>query len=352
MSSKHPVTTADSVVIVTGRHSPETTSDYSGSGEPALVHWRRRPYDETHAFPHCSSGGVVGVTNPRSFAAIDLPPTSPTKPIGDLVFDANPSATYQSLTDLPRSVDPVQYTATMGTRGKSGGTSSACNKCTAVLWFVVILALLVACAGVGLAAYNWASEGTSDSNSKMTELESRISASSAVIQQLSSMFEELQQNMTKSLETKNSEIKQLSLQLSRVNRSFAEYLESTATTAPVPSMKVNLSRNCEYELMDKCRILDTQLTPVEGAELDSYPNFSSCFTPSVTITMSDSSIQDVYCAVTNLREERNPVMATLRHDAETDSLSCYCFVTALEARRGIVECSMFLRRCPSVVEVN
>ena len=319
------------------------------------MHWRRRPY-ESHAYPHCSSDAVSGgVTNPRF--AVELPPQSPTKPIEDLDFDPKPSATYQSLTNLPRSTDPTQY-ITMYKGNESGQRSSSkSKKCTAALWFVAILALVAGCAGVALASYNWASDSDGDKgecDNMVSELQTQLTASKAVVDKLTSMVEELQENFTKVVVARDIEIEQLSHHLGQINRSVSEILtptDSPATAEPAAPQTVNLSRNCEYELVDRCRILDTQLTPVEGADADSYPNFSSCFTPSVT-TMSGTSIQDIYCAVTNFRDERNPVIATLKHDIDTDSISCYCFVTALETRRGIVDCSMFLRRCPSVVQVN
>jgi hypothetical protein len=385
MSSKHPVTaaTTDTVTIVSGRATPEQTSDYSGSGDPTLVQWRRRPEQtsdysgsgdptqwrrrpyESHAYPHCSSdsgsGIVGGVTNPRSFAAIDLPPSSPTKPIGDLDFDTKPSSTYQSLTNLPRSVVPhVEYTS-MGTSYKVNEErqqASSCTKCSVCLWFFTILALLVGCGGVALGILDLLEDGSSGgSGSTISRLESQLTDSNAKIDILQSMITELQQNFTQTIETKSVEIQELSVQLNRVNESVegliaAPTQETPSTAEPVAISTVNLTTHCEYDEIQKCRILDTGLTPVDGADPDSYPNYSSCFTASVFIDMSDTFIQDVYCAVTDLRSERNPVVATLRRDADSGTFSCYCFVTAIETRLSVVDCSMFLKRCPSVVTVN
>ena len=360
MSSKHPVTaaTTDTVAIVSGRTSPEQTSDYSGSGDPTLVQWRRRPY-ESHAYPHCSSGsgsGIVGgATNPRSFAAIDLPPN---KPIEDLDFDTKPSSTYQSLTNLPRSVVPhVEYTS-MGTAYKVNEErqqASSCTKCSVCLWFFTILALLVACGGVALGILDLLEDGSSGgSGSTISRLESRLTDSNAKIEILQSMITELQQNFTQTIEMKNVEIQELSVQLNRVNESVEGLITAPTqeTPEPVAISTVNLTTHCEYDEIQKCRITDTDLTPVDGADANSYPNYSSCFTASVFIDMSDTFIQDVYCAVTDLRQERNPVVATLRRDADSGTLSCYCFVTAIETRRSVVDCSMFLKRCPPVVTVN
>ena len=362
MSSKHPVTaetTADTVTIVSGRTSPEQTSDYSGSGDPTLVHWHRRPYD-LHAYPQCTSatgsgsGVVGGVTNPRSFAAIDLPK----KQIEDLDFDAKPSATYQSLTNLPSGLPYGEHYTSMGTTHKANGErrpASSCNKCTVCLWFFVILALLLACGGVALGILHIL-EDSGSSESSVSSLESQLTDSNAKIAKLESMINELQANLSKTIETKNVELQELSLQLDRVNQSVDRIITAStddSSTTAEPVTTVNLTTNCEYDLIQKCRISDVDLTPVEGGTSDSYPNYSSCFTPSIYIDNGTGTfVQDVYCAVTNFRDERNPVIATLRHDQDSGTLSCYCFVTALETRRSVVDCSMFLKRCPSVATIN
>lgn len=364
MSSKHPVT--DTVTIVSGRKSPEQTSDYSGSGDPTLVQWRRLPY-ESHAYPQCSSatesgsGIVSGVTNPRCFDAIELPLPSPTKPVEDLDFDTKPSDQYQSLTELSRRVPDVQYTS-MGTTYKVNGErrQATCTKCSLCLWFFVLLALVVACSGVALAVFNRldsSSGSDGDSDTTISGLQSQLTDSYAQIRELRSMVEELQQNLTRSVDTKNVEIEKLSVQLSQVNRSVEGILAApteapTTTAAPVVESTVNLTHNCEYDMIDKCRISDTLLTEVAGDNSDPYPNYSSCSTDSVDIDMSDTFVQDVYCAITNLRDERNPVSATLRRDEATGTFTCFCFVTGVETRQSVVDCSMFVRRCPSIVTVN
>ena len=346
MSSKHPLTT-DTVSFVR-TSSPEPTSDYSGSaGEPTLVQWRRRPND-TYGYPQSGittdgSSVVGGVSNPL---AIEIPP-SPSKPVDNIDFDAKPSATYQSI-DAARHAAAATLYEDINKLNLESRQSPSRVKCHVYcLGCSVILAIMVAFCAAGLASYA-AFVKRPPQDEKITELETQLSASRSVIDQLTSMLEELRQNVSRNISVKNGEIEQLSLKVIDLN-STVEGLLNPATE-PVQTKTVNVSRNCGYENVETCRIDQTQLTPVQDSE-ESYPNYNGCSTAEVSLSQTGTHIQDVHCAITNPREERNPMIATIRHDEASNTVLCVCFVTGIETRRGVVDCSLFVRRCPNIVEV-
>lgn len=363
MSSKHPVTT-DVVTFGTSRgraESPEITSDYSGSGDPTLVQWRRVIPGVTHTYEPSTNttDGTGGVPN-RSFAH-KLPPPSPTHPIGDLDFDVKPSATYQSLTDLERHVPSTNYEGLSPVKnGCSGGGGEnkmhkGNRKCSCSLIFLALLAFVFSCGAVAMASYSLFVQHPPQED-KITDLEMQLSASKSLIDQLTLTITELRENITENVILNNAEFEQLALQVDRINDSIAEIFAPPNTTSPEPvtPQTVNLSQECQYEMVETCRILDTQLTTVDGQPADSEPNFSSCITSGTSLTSTEPGtyIQDAYCAVTDLRSERNPVMATLKQEEDSDVVSCLCFVTAIESRLAVVDCSLFVKKCPSIVQVS
>ena len=348
MSSEHPVTT-DTVSF--GRtSSPEPTSDYSGShGEPTLVHWRRRP-NEAYGYPQSgnTTGGssvVGGVCNPLTIEV----PASPTKPVEDVDFDTKPSATYQSIDAVRHATAPAYEDLSKLGREDRRQTSGKCPVC--FVGCVALTAFVVACCAAGLASYA-AFVKRSPQEENITELETQLSAAKAVTDQLTSMLEELRQNVTRATASKNGEIEQLSLQVTNLHNSVEEILNPATEPVPepVPARTVNVSQNCAYEKVHTCRIDQTQFTQVHDSSED-YPNYNGCSTVEVSLSETGTHIQDVYCAITNPREELNPMMATIRHDEESNSVLCVCFVTGIEVRRGVVDCSLFVRRCPDIVEV-
>lgn len=355
MSSKHPITT-DTITFGKGTSCPDgETSDYSGSGDPTLVQWRRRPYD-THTYPqsgNATDGKSIGGYPNR--LAYELPPPSPTNPVGDLDFDAKLSSTYQSLTDLPRQVSQSRYEdigklqlSTPRNDGKMAGGSRqslACLKYSVLfLGFVTLLAFLIAIGGVTLASVNHFVQHPPQEN-KISDLETQLSDSRAVIDQLTTIVKELQKNMSDSVNLKNAEIEQLSLQVNNIYESVDGIINPPNTTTVIEETEtVNVSQHCEeIKKVETCSI-----PQFDGTTL---PNFSSCTTSGLGVKEEGTYIRDVYCAVTELRAEQNPVIATLRYDEGSDTISCLCFVTALETRRGVVTCALFVQRCNDVVDV-
>ena len=366
MSSKHPVPTTDTVTFGSGRVSPSDvyTSDYSGSGgEPVvLLHvagreWKRRPYEKTDG----------GVTN----QVFDIGPTNPV--VGDVEIDRDPPAMYQSLTNLTEQVQSAKYAALALSHG-GNGDSSGCEKqmafddggaprksssrckCPLVLLGFLLLAALVLVSGVvAMSSYGLFVKQPSQDD-KITVLETQLSASKSLVDELTLVVEELRQNLSRNMEFKNAEIEQLTLQVEKIDDSIAEILatpNNTSVELQLPQT-VDLSRECDYEVVETCGIPTNIVTPVDGQPSESLPNFGSCTTSGTSLTGSESDryIQDAYCAVTDFRDERNPVMATLRHDEDTNTVYCFCFVTALESRRGAVDCSMIVKYCPSIVQVS
>ena len=345
MSSKHPLTT-DSVTFGKRAGSPDVTSDCSGSGDPTLVQWRRRPYDG--GYP--TSGNTTDVGGVSNRFAFELPPASPTSPIGDLDFDAKPSSTYQSLTDLPQKTSPNYEDI-----NKLGGTgtgrerqSLSCIKCSLVfLGVIALVSFVVACGGVALAGIGYFVQHPPQED-KISTLESQLSESRAIIDQLSSMVEQLHQNTSSDRNFNNAKIEQLFTDVSVLSGTVETIINPPNVTVPIETKSVNLSSSCYTEQIQTCSISQGDVTPVDGSQ-SNLPNFGSCVTPGASLNVTETYIRDMFCAITNQRTERNPQIATLRVDTDTTTVVCYCFVTALEARRGVVDCSLFVTRCPHVV---
>ena len=330
------------------RDSQEATSDYSGSGEPTLVEWSRRPYD-TYSYPpqRGNEGGgniniVGGVSNPLANQD-PLPPSSPTHQVSDLEFEPKLSSTYQSLTELQRAGTNTNYADLA--RKRMGGdrhkSASSCARCSEYFFrFVAVLALLLACGGIALAGYTLFMQDPPQED-RITTLETQLSAANLMIDQLSTKLTELQNNVSNA---NGTSIQELSLQVNQIYDSVSGILKMQNTT-------VDLSEGCEY-VFETCSIETDLVTEVQDANPDTYPNFASCFTSQMSLTLGETYVQDVYCAVSDPRSERNPQMATLRHDEGTNTVSCFCFVTGIERRRSVVDCSLIVRRCPVIVEVN
>ena len=363
MSSKHPLTTeSDTVTLGKGGSGSPNHDYFSESGEPTLVDWKRRPYE-----PHAShqlgasvnttvpvgTGVTGGVTNRCALEK---------KPVDDLEFDANPSATYQSLTDLSAG-HGARLSGNSEKKDFRRGRPPHTRRFLCFLGFIAPLALLVACIGVGMSCYVvFVHNPQPRDDTRITELETQLSSSQKMIDRLTSMVEELRQNVSERMNTRDTDIQQLEQQVNELSQAVDELRNqsttvtgTTATTAPdvpvTPALTVNISGNCAYEIKT-CRVTTDLLTPVDDAALGSLPNYGSCDTLHLNLTETDTYVQDVYCAITNTRGERNPIMATLIHNEETDSVWCQCYVTALETRIGVVMCGLFVRRCPSIVQVE
>ena len=164
------------------------------------------------------------------------------------------------------------------------------------------------------------------------------------------MVEELRQNVSNVTRTTNGEIEKISLEITRLHNSMEEILNPATESVPepVPAKTVNVSRNCAYKNVHTCRIDQTSFTRVQDSTED-FPNYNACSTGELNLYQTETDIQDVYCAITESREERNPMIATIRHDEKTNTVLCLCFVTGIEMRRGVVDCALFVRQCPDIV---
>lgn len=360
MSSKHPLT--EEAVTLDGKgtrsYTADETSDYSGSGEPAiqLLQWKRRPY-EIHAYPQSHSTNIIGGVTNR--IALELGHSSSTNQVGDLDFDAKPSATYQSIT--PQQDESTTY-EDVSKLSKKGGSNMReahlrrptrglkCSVC--VLGFVAVLALLVACGGIALAGYGiFVPQQPQDDDDRISDLETQLSNSKMVIEQLTSMIEDLRQNVSASVDSKNAKINQLSLEISEIHKSVDEIINSSNATVTDTSKTFNMSQSCSpVSLIETCNIPQHIVTTVSGSNED-FPNFSGCTTSGSSVNVTGMYIQDIYCAITNPRDEDNPIMTTLRYDEDTNTFICYCFVTAFKERGGVVQCGLFVKRCNDIVQV-
>ena len=351
-----------------GGHDHEETSDYSGSGEHTRtrVQSRRRPYETFSTFLQNGHARTGGENVP---AAIDLPSPNPSSPVTDLDFDAKLSSAYQGLDEWSRQ-SQSDYTD-LFRKGRHGGENGQSLKSATrghgfvhFLAFIALLALSIACIGVGLACYGiFVDNPQPQDDTRLTELETQLSSSQKMIDRLTSMVEELRQNVSDHMNTRDTETQQLEQQVNELSQAVDELRNqsttvttTTATTPPdvpvTPALTVNISGNCAYEEIKTCPVTTDLLTPVDDAALGSLPNYGSCDTLHLNLTETDTYVQDVYCAITNTRNERNPIMATLIHDEDNNTVWCQCYVTAIEARIGVVECGLFVRRCPSIVQVE
>lgn len=358
MSSKHPLT-GERVGDGQGTrsHKADETSDYSGSGEPGiqLLQWKRRPYD-THAYPQSHSTDIIGGVPNRYALELQYSPSS--NQVDDLDFDTKPSATYQSITpqqDGTSTYEDVSKLSKKGNSIKMGSRSSTrrlkCSVC--ILGFIAVLALLASCGGVVLACYSMFVQ-PQPQDDKITDLETQVSNSKMVIEQLTSMIEDLRRNISAasaSVDLRNNKIDQLSIQVNDISKSVDEIINSSNATVTETSKTVNMSQNCSpVSVVETCAISQLTVTTVTDSE-ESLPNFSGCTTSGSSVDLPGMYIQDIYCAITDPRTERNPIMTTLRYDVESNKFSCYCFVTALEARRAVVECGLLVKRCNDTVQL-
>ena len=221
---------------------------------------------------------------------------------------------------------PKKYQSRGGTLPLSTARTKDCHKSrnpVKLSRYIVFFALFTILGGGGIsfAGYTLFMRDVPQEG-KIASLETQLSAAKHRIEELT--------NLT---ELQNVKTQLLLLQLNHI------YELSLNTTGPAPHP---LSKACELET---CDVMTDLVTSVEDADPDSYPNFSSCFTPQVSLTLDETYFQDIYCAISNPRSERNPQIATLRHDEETHSASCFCFVVGIESRRSVVECSLIAWRC-------
>ena len=98
---------------------------------------------------------------------------------------------------------------------------------------------------------------------KIASLETQLSAAKHRIEELTNLTE-LQNVKTQLLLLQLNHIYELSL--------------NTTGSAPHP-----LSKACEHNVLETCDVMTDLVTSVEDADPDSYPNFSSCFTPQVSL---------------------------------------------------------------------
>ena len=82
------------------------------------------------------------------------------------------------------------------------------------------------------------------------------------------------EELTNLTELQNVKTQLLLLQLNHIY----ELSLNTTGSAPHP-----LSKACEHNVLETCDVMTDLVTSVEDADPDSYPNFSSCFTPQVSL---------------------------------------------------------------------
>ena len=351
MSSKHPLTT-ETVTFGPGAISPDLTGELSDSTDPTLVHWKRRPY-ETHGTGYpVQTGHTTGVPNK---VALDYPPPSPTHPVEDLDFDTKPSSTYQSLSQLPRAPAGTKYEdiENLGSGSLTEKGSSrrrwACVKCSLYfLTFVALLSCLLACGAIALTSYVYFVEQPPQED-RVSELETQIMEARDTIAELRSMVNELRQNVSDNANL-NTEIGELSHQVDSLTESVDEIINPPTVNANTTT-PVDLYEQCNIaQRLNTCRIVQ-ETTPVQNSD-NEFPGYTSCSTLVQDLNVEGFYNIDMYCAITDPRGEVNPQMATLRIDEAANQVWCYCFVTAFENRRGIVDCSLYVTRCPTTAHLQ
>ena len=345
MSTKHPFTT-DSITFGSRADSPDMTGDFSDSGDPTLVQWKRRPYDS-----HVIQGSTAGL--PGRFPN-DYRPPSTSNPVDDLDFDAKPSSTYQSLTHLPqgptKNYEDIDRFGSVGPEGGKSMTNRSLSsiKCSVCLLAVIaLLSFLLACGAIALTSYAYFVR-KSPQDEKVSDLETQLSAARDTITELQVMMEELRLNVSKNAEL-NNDLGQLSAEVSSLSESVDELVTAANTTNA--STSVNLYEQCSIaQRLNTCNI-DQVVIQVSGST-DDLPGYSSCSTLVQPLNEPGYRNIDVYCAVSDPRGEENPQMATLRVSETTNEVWCYCFVTAYKDRQGVVSCSLYATRCPITQELQ
>lgn len=355
MSSKHPLTT-DTITFGSGAISPDLTGELSDSADPTLVHWKRRPY-ETHGTGYpIQTGSTSGVPDK---VALDYSPPSPTHPVDDLDFDTKPSSTYQSLSQLPRAPPGQKYedienlgSGSLAMDKASSRKRWACVKCSLYfLTFVAVLSCLLAFGAIALTSYVYfVEQPPQEQEDRVSDLETQLMEARDTIAELRSMVDELRQNVSNNANL-NTEIGELSHQVSSLTESVDEIINPPTANVTNTTTPVELYEECNIaQRLNTCRIVQ-EITPVQNSDSE-FPGYTACSTLAQDLNVDGFYNIDMYCAITDPRGEENPQMATLRIDEAANQVWCYCFVTAFENRGGIVDCSLYVTRCPITTQLK
>ena len=197
--------------------------------------------------------------------------------------------------------------------------------CVILTFLIAILALLVGAGGLGVGLYRWLIEPES---ATVMDLQNQLMESRAAINELTASVAELRSALypNDSSTDKNS----IEILLDQVD-AFSIALEDI-----VPSLN-DLYTNCTTQ---------RSVCNVRTDTFSTEPPFSACTTSGIPFTAEGFQNINVHCAITDSRNEKNPMVATLNIDENDNEVSCFCYVIDLGRERDVIQCSLIAERCP------
>ena len=194
-------------------------------------------------------------------------------------------------------------------------------------FLIAVLALLVGTGGLGIGLHRLL---VVPESATVMDLQKQLMESQATINELSASIDEFHS----ALYSNNNPMDKTLIEslLDRVD-TFSVALEDI-----VPSLN-------ELELYTNCTTQHSRCS-VGTASL-STPPFSECTTSIIPHTSEGYQNINVHCAITNSREERNPMVATLNVNENENEMSCSCYVIELGSDRNTIECGLTVERCPN-----
>ena len=296
-----------------------------------------------------------------------------TKGVSGVDYDAKMSETYVSLNEYSRRYEPKGRT-------ESGDLNKATWHCvrTVLCCFITVtlIALIAGLGGLGIGLYHFLTVTLSDSqpsngsigattgpttgattgatSALLNSLEAQLRASMATIDQLSTMVEELQRNLTTANANNELRIDQLDVQVSNLSDVVSEQIVnppivSTTDTSMVPTFQnVSLYQNCTTTALSSC-VVQTTLRSL------SIPSFGLCSTTSVPLNVDGMHNLNLYCAITESGSEQNPLLVTLDIDQTRNAVRCFCYVIVNNSdvpRASPVQCALYATRCPTNFHLN
>ena len=243
----------------------------------------------------------------------------------DIDFDMKTADDYQSIGELNVK---SKYEDVDGFEKTPPPLQPHSYKFYVILTFLIaVLALLVGAGGLGIGLYNWL---FAPESATVMDLQKQLRESQATIDQLTTSIAELRT----ALHPNNNSTDENSIEslVARVD-AFSVALEDI-----VPLNELELYTNCTIQ-RSRCS--------VGTVSLSSPPTFSECTTSVIPHTSEDYQNINVHCAITDSREERNPMVATLNVNEDANEMSCSCYVIDLGSDRNPIECSLIVERCPN-----
>ena len=219
-----------------------------------------------------------------------------------------------------------------------------------MLYCFILIALLgffLALAAGGLAAYSFLlsfqnGEAIGDRNAAR-EME-------LMIVRLSSMVEELNQNLSDVSLEQETRYSLLTSQISQISGSVETIVgpQEENSYVSLPSLNdlrsIPVFQNCTTTRYGQCTPASNILTP------NTPPTFGVCETASVALDEPGLTNLNIYCAFTNVdpdQAEINPSISTLNVSGGQVSCSCNLLVLSNAFAVNGIRCELYITRCPT-----